>query len=122
MLSDSPGALQQPGTSRAGRWIEARRIRLAAWIAAVEAIIVLFSSDVTKWTVVVIAVISVLVWFGARESRSHLVRQVVWVFAVSQLLAVIAVSLGWIVKWAIILSIIVFAALGIAYLFRDRRA
>jgi hypothetical protein len=119
MLSDSPGAVQH-GSSKAGRWIEARRIRLAAWIAAAEAIVVLFSSDVTKWTVIVLAVVAVLAYFGGRESGSHLVRQVLWVFAASQLLAVVAVSLGWIVKWAIIVAIVVFAGLGLAYLFRDR--
>jgi hypothetical protein len=121
MLSDSPGAVQH-GSSKAGRWIEERRVRLAAWIAAAEAVVVLFSSDVTKWTVIVLAVIGVLAWFGGRESRSHLVRQVLWVFAASQLLAVVAVSLGWIVKWLIIGAIIVLAGLGLAYLFRDRRA
>src|SRR5215468_9473602 len=114
MLSDSPGAVEH-GSSKAGRWIEERRLRLAAWIAAVEAVIVLFSSNVTKWTIVVIAVIAVIAWFAGRGSRSHLVRQVLWVFAASQLLAVIAVSLGWILKWLIIVAIIVFAGLGLAY-------
>ena len=120
MLSDSPRAVQH-GSSRAGRWLETRRIRLAAWIAAGEAIIVLFSHDVTKWTVVVIAIVSVIAWLGGRESSSHLVRQVLWIFAASQLLAVIAVILAWIVKWALILAVVVFAVLGLVYLFLDRR-
>jgi hypothetical protein len=119
MLSESQGTVEH-GTSKSGRWLEARRIRIAAWIAAAESIIVLFSSDVSKWTVIVIAVVSVLAWFAGRESSSHTVRQVLWIFAASQLLAVIAVSLGWIVKWAIILAVIVFAAWGLLYLFRDR--
>lgn len=119
MLSDSPGTVEH-GTSKWGRWIEARRFRIAAWIAAAEGLIVIFSSDITKWTVVVIAVISVLAWFAGRESSSHTVRQVLWVFAASQLLAVIIVSLGWIVKWAIIIGVIVLAVWGLLYLFRDR--
>ena len=49
------------------------------------------------------------------------VREVLWIFAASQLLAVIAVILGVIVKWAIILAAVVFAILGLAYLFLDRR-
>jgi hypothetical protein len=120
VLSDSPRAVQH-GSSRAGRWLETRRIRLAAWIAAGEAIIVLFSHDVTKWTVIVIAVVSVIAWLGGRESSSHLVRQVLWIFAASQLLAVIAVILAWIVKWALIMAVVVFAVLGLVYLFLDRR-
>ena len=120
MLSDSPHAVEH-GSSRPGRWLEARRIRLAAWIAAGEAIVVLFSHDVTKWTVVALAVVSVLAWLGGRESRSQVVRQVLWIFAASQLLAVIAVILAWIVKWALIMAVVIFAVLGLVYLFLDRR-
>jgi hypothetical protein len=120
VLSDSPHAVQH-GSSRPGRWLEARRVRLAAWIAAGEAIVVLFSRDVTKWTVVALAVVSVLAWLGGRESRSQVVRQVLWIFAASQLLAVIAVILAWIVKWALILAVVAFAVLGLVYLFLDRR-
>src|SRR5438128_1254830 len=110
------------GSTRAGRWLETRRVRIAAWIAAGEAIIVLFSHNVTKWTVIAVAVVAVLAWLGGRESGSHLVRQVLWIFAASQLLAVIAVILAWIVKWAVILAVVVFAVLGLVYLFLDRRA
>ena len=120
MLSDSPRAVEH-GSTRAGRWLEQRRVRLAAWIAAVEALIVLFSHDVTKWTVIVVAVVSVLAWLGGRESSSHLVRQILWIFAASQLLAVIAVILAWIVKWAVIMAVVIFAVLGLVYLFLDRR-
>jgi hypothetical protein len=120
MLSGSSQAIEH-GTSRSGRWLEAHRVRLAAWIAAAEAIVVLFSHDVTKWTVVVLAVVGVVAWLGGRDSSSHVVREVLWIFAASQLLAVIAVILAWIVKWAIILAIVVFAVLGLAYLFTERR-
>ena len=120
MLSDTPHAVQH-GSSRAGRWLETRRVRLACWIAAAEAIVVLFSHNLTKWTVIVLAVVSVLAWLGGRESGSHLVRQVLWIFAASQLLAVIAVILAWIVKWALIMAVVVFAVLGLVYLFLDRR-
>jgi hypothetical protein len=120
VLSDSPRAVQHDST-RAGRWLETRRVRLACWIAAAEAIIVLFSHNLTKWTVIVLAIVSVLAWLGGRESSSHVVRQVLWIFAASQLLAVIAVILAWIVKWAVILAVVVFAVLGLVYLFLDRR-
>ena len=120
MLSDSPRAVQH-GSTRAGRWLEAKRIRVSLWIAAAEAIIVLFSHNLTKWTVVVLAIVSVLAWLGGRESASHLVRQILWIFAASQLLAVIAVILAWIVKWALIMAVVIFAVLGLVYLFLDRR-
>ena len=120
MLSDSPHAIEHE-SSRAGRWLEARRYRLSFWIAGLEALVVLFSHDVTKWTVIILAVVGVVAWLGGRDSRSQVVREALWIFAASQLLAVIAVILAWIVKWAVILAIVVFAIVGLAYLFLDRR-
>ena len=121
MLSSDSSQSIEPGTTSTGRWLEQRRIRLAAWIAAAEALIVYFSSDLTRWTVVILAAVAVLAWLGGRDSRSHLVRQILWILAVSQLLAVVAVSLGWLVKWALITGVIVFAFLGLGYLILDRR-
>jgi hypothetical protein len=109
------------GSSRAGRWLEARRFRASLWIAALEGVVVLFSHDITKWTVIGLAVVAVLCWLGGRESRSSLVRDVLWIFAASQLLAVILVILAWVVKWALILAVVAFAVGGLIYLFRDRR-
>jgi len=120
VLSDSPRSVEH-GSSRAGRWLGEKRIRLALWVAAAEAVVVAFSHDLTKWTVIALAVIAVLAWLGGRESKSDVVRHVLWIFAASQLLAVIAVILGWIVKWAVIMAVVVFAVLALVYLFRDRR-
>ena len=92
MLSDSPRAVDR-GSSRAGLWLHERRTRLALWIAAAESIVVLVSHDVTKWTVIALAVVAVLSYLGGRESRSQIVRGVLWIFAV----------------------------LGLVYLFVDRR-
>ena len=86
-----------------------------------EGVVVLFSHAVTKWTVIVLAIVGVIGWLGGRDSRSHIVRQVLWIFAAAQLLAVVLVILAWLVKWAIILAIVVLAIVGLAYLFADRR-
>ena len=102
-------------------WLHERRTRLALWIAAAESLVVLFSHDLTKWTVIVLAVVAVLSYLGGRESRSQIVRQILWIFAASQLLAVIGVILAWIVKWAVIMAVVIFAVLGLVYLFVDRR-
>ena len=102
-------------------WLQERRIRLALWIAAAESLLVLVSHNLTKWTVIALAVVAVLAWLGGRESGSQIVRQILWIFAASQLLAVILVILAWIVKWALVLAIVVLAIAGLAYLFLDRR-
>ena len=120
MLSDSPHAVDS-GSSKTGLWLRERRTRLALWIAAAESVVVLFSHNLTKWTVIVLGVVAVLSYLGGRESRSQIVRQVLWIFAASQLLAVIGVILAWIVKWAVIMAVVIFAVLGLVYLFVDRR-
>ena len=68
-----------------------------------------------------LAVVGSIAWLGGRESRSRTVRQVLWIFAASQLLAVILVILAWILKLAIILAVVVLAIGGLAYLFIERR-
>jgi hypothetical protein len=120
LTMDSTHAIQ-PGSSRAGRWLEARRFRLAIWIAVAEALIVLFSQDLTKWTVIVLAVVAVVAWFVGRESRHQVVREALWIFAASQLLASLAAVLGFIVKWALITVVVIGAVIGLVYLFLDRR-
>ena len=117
MLSDSSHAMERGP----GGWLQTRRIRIAAWIAAAEGVIVLFSHDITKWTVIALAAVGTIAWLGGRESGSRTVRNILWIFAASQLLAVILVILAWIVKWAIILAVVVLAIAGLAYLFLDRR-
>jgi hypothetical protein len=111
----------EPGSSRSGRWLEARRTRIALWIAVLEALIVLFSHDVTKWTVIALAVVALVLWALGRNSRSQTLRELLWIFAASQLTAALASILGFIVKWALITAIVVGAVLGLIYLFLDRR-
>jgi hypothetical protein len=97
------------------------RIRISLVIAALEGVVVVFSQDLTKWTVMALAVIAVLLYLLGRNAKSNTVRQLVWIFAASQLLAFLLVSLAWIVKWALVAGVIVVAVLGLGYLFVDRR-
>jgi hypothetical protein len=114
-------ALEHDGT-RAGRWLRARRTRFALWIAVVEAILVAFFHDVSRWTVIALALIAWLVWiYAGRKARSDSIRQVSWIFAASQLLAVLAVILAFIVFWTAIIAAVVFALVGLFFVFNDRR-
>ena len=122
MLSgDSTHAIES-GSSRSGRWLRERRTRIALSIAAVEAIVVAVFHDVSRWTVIGLAILSVaLYWFSGRESRSYTYRQITWVFAVSQLLAVIAAILAFIVFWTAIIAVAIFAVIALFFVFTDRR-
>lgn len=121
MLSDGPGAVE-PKTSRSGRWLAERRTRIAFWIAAVEAIVVAVAHDVSRWTVIGLAAVAVLLYaFAGRDSRSDTARQASWIFAVSQLLAVLAAILAFLLFWTAIVAVVVFALVALFFVWSDRR-
>src|SRR5665213_3948899 len=121
MVSQSTPLIEH-GTSRLGRWLRARRNRIALSIALVEAIIVAIFHDVSRFTVIGISILAfVLYWFAGRTSRSDTFRQTSWIFAASQLLAVIAAILAFIVLWTAILAAVVFAVVALFFVFTDRR-
>ena len=108
-------------TTRLGRWLRLRRIRLALGIAIVEGIIVAFRGDVSRWTVVAIAIplLAIYVFWG-RHARSDLFRQVAWIAGASQALAVVVVILAFLLNWLALLLAGLFAAIALVYLFSDR--
>jgi hypothetical protein len=118
VISEAPHRTVEPGL---GGRLRFHRVRIALWVAAIEGVIVVFSNDVTKWTVMVLAIVAGLLYVLGRNAKSNVVRQMLWIFAASQLLAFLLVSLGWIVKWALIAGLIAVAVVGLAYLFVDRR-
>jgi hypothetical protein len=118
---DSSHAIEQ-GSSRPGRWLRARRTRISLWIAAAEAIVVAVFHDVSRITVIVLAAVAVaLYWYGGRRTRSDTFHQTSWIFAVSQLLAVVAAILAFIVFWTAIVFVCIFALIALFFVFTDRR-
>jgi hypothetical protein len=121
MIAGETGTIEH-GTSRAGRWLRGRRTRFAFWIAAIEAVLVVIFHSTSRWTVIGLAIVAVAVYVaGGRESRSDTVRQISWIFAASQLLAVIAAILAFIVFWTAIIAVVVFAVIALFFVFADRR-
>jgi thiol:disulfide interchange protein len=109
------------GTSRPGRWLRARRNRIAFWIAAAEAIIVAVFHDVSRWTVMAIGVAALAVyWFWGRTSRSDAGRQLSWIFAASQALAFIAAILAVFLGLIVLIVAAIFAVVALFILFTDR--
>ena len=110
------------GTSRTARWLRARRVRIALGIAAVEGVLVALLHDVSRWTVLGLAAIFIFAWFaGGRESRFATIRQLSWIAAASQALAVIAVVLAFILAWTAFVVVAIFAVIAVFYLITDRR-
>src|ERR687884_987005 len=76
-------------SSRAGRWLRARRIRIAFWIAVIEGVLVVIHA-ISWWAAVALAAIVVLSWFSfGHRLRSDTARQAGWIAAVSQSLVVL---------------------------------
>lgn len=118
MLSESSSSQVERGP---GGWLRVRRHRLALWIAAAEGVVVAFSHDLTKWTVVALAAVSAIAWWFGRNSRSNGIRQGLWIFVVSQLIAVVLVLFAVFFKWLLILGLIACAVVALAFLWFDRR-
>jgi uncharacterized membrane protein YdbT with pleckstrin-like domain len=118
VLTESPPHEIERGP---GGWLRARRHRLVLWIAAAEGAVVAVSHDLTKWTVVALAALSGIVWMLGRNSRSNGLRQFLWIFVVSQLIAVVLVLFAVFFKWLLVLGLIACAVIGLAFLWFDRR-
>ncbi len=53
---------------------------------------------------------------AAGTADSNVVRQALWIFAASQLLALVLVLFAVVVKWLVIVGLVVFAVVGLAIL------
>jgi cytochrome b561 len=108
--------------SRTGRWLHERRTRIALWVAAIEAILVAVFHDVSRFTVIALAIVAVVTYFYAgRRTRSDTFHQTSWIFAISQLLAALAAIFAFIVFWSAIILVAIFAVVALFYVFTDRR-
>ena len=96
------GQVLDHGSSRSGRWLRGKRFRVTLWIAAFEGL--LYVVHVLHWwEAVALAAIGVAFWwYAGRNNRVDLVRQVSWVFAVSQLLVLcVPIALAIVTAFAI---------------------
>ena len=110
------------GASRGGRWLRARRVRLALWIAVVEGLLVVLLDLIPWWVALVIAAAALAFYlFVGREQRSETVRQVSWIAAASQVLVVLVPILVLIVGTLALVAVGILALVALIALFADRR-
>jgi hypothetical protein len=123
MLGSAPGhSVIDAHSSRASRWLRERRLRFALWIAVLEGIVVAIRGDISRWTVVIIAALVLLVYVSLRERlRWDAGRQVLWIVAASQVLALLVVILAFVVGLVALVLVGLFAVLALVYLFSDLR-
>ena len=108
-------------SSRTGRWLRARRVRLALWIAVAEGLLVIFDV-IPGWTALLVgALILAFYLFLGRSLRSDTVRQVSWVAAASQVFVALVPVLLFFVGFLAVIALAVLAAVALVALLADRR-
>jgi len=109
-------------STRASRWLREHRLRLALWIAVLEGIVVAVRGDISRWTVVIIAALVLLLYMSLRDRvRWDAGRQVLWIVAASQVLALLVVILAFVVGMIALVLVALFAVFALIYLFSDLR-
>lgn len=108
-------------TSRTGRWLRERRSRIALWLAVVEVVIAALTHDVSKWTIIVAAAVLVPLHLLWGRERSDAIRQVTWIAATSQALAIVGVVAAFVIGAFVLLIAGLFALAALAMIFSDRR-
>jgi hypothetical protein len=111
----------EAGESGRGNWLRERRLRLALLIGLVESLLVVFAGLGWFWVLALAAAAVALYIFVARGARYHALREVAWIFAASQLIAVIVPVLWVVAKFVAVLILVVMAALLLIMLLMDRR-
>ena len=107
-----PRMIEQ-GTTRLGRWLRERRLRLAAWIALLEAILVVAHVIPKLSALLAAAVLFLFYVFIGRTMRSDAVRHASWIAATSQVLVALVPVL--------LIVVGILAVVALVVLFTDRR-
>ena len=109
------------GSNRFGRWLRENRLWIALVVALVEGILVLVG-EITWWSVVLVAIIAVAIYvWGGRKAGREEVREVSWIFAVSQVAVVLVPALAFGVVVFAAIALVLAAVVALVVLLRDRR-
>ena len=115
------GAVIEHGSSRPGRWLRERRLRIALWLAVIEGVFIVFHQIPVVIAIVVGLAVVVLYFTSSDRLTSDIASQVAWIAAVSQVL-VMLVPIFLIVLWSIALLIVaILAVVALVLLFSRRR-
>jgi hypothetical protein len=114
--SDAPAA---PAPRRS--WLRENRLKVALGIALAECIFVALEEDFSRVTVIVIAIPIILFWLLAgRTLDSEVGREISWILAMSQALAVVAAIVAILIPAVALVLAGVFGAVAAYLLYHDR--
>lgn len=115
-----PRAIEQ-GTTRLGRWLRERRLRIAAWIAVVEAILLVVHVIPKLSALLAAAALFLFYVFVGRALRSDALRHASWIAATSQVLVALVPVLLIVVGTLALIAVGILAVVALVVLFTDRR-
>ena len=114
------GEVVEHRSSRGGRWLREKRLRIALVIALVEGVLVAFGV-ISWWLAVLAAAVLVMFYFWAgRRLGSHTGREASWIAAASQALVVLVPILVKIVGALSLIAVGIIAVLALIALFAER--
>ena len=115
------GELVEHRSTPLSRWLRARRLRIAAWIAVGEGVLVLIHA-VPRLPAMILAAAIVLFYFAfGRQVRVDSLRQVSWIGAASQALMILVPVLAAVIGGLAIIALVALAVVALFVLLQDRR-
>ncbi len=109
------------GTTRAGRWLRARRLRIALWVAVAEGILILFDA-IPAWVALLAgAAIVVSYVVVGRDLASDTGRQLSFIAALAQVFVAFVPVLVFFIGALAVIALAVLAVVALLALFADRR-
>ena len=114
------GEVLEHRTTRGGRWLRERRIRIALWIAVVEGILIVL--DQIPWSIaIVVAIAAVAGYFWGRDRLSDTARQAAWIAAASQAVVIFVPILLTVATILAFTVLAIIAIVALLVLLGDRR-
>jgi hypothetical protein len=117
----SQGHVLEHRSTPGGRWLRARRLRIALGVAIVEGLLVVL--DVVPWWIAVLISIAAIAFYivAGRNLRSYAATQASWIAAAAQALVVLVPVLVVVISWLAIVALAVLAVVALVLLLADRR-
>ena len=119
-MSSGTGTAIENESSSSGRWLRAHRVRTALWIAVLEVVLAAVTASISKYTIIVLGLITIPVYLIWGKSQRGTIKQVSWIAAASQALAIVAVLLSHFIGLFVLVLAGLFAAVALFLIFADR--
>ena len=117
----SHGHVLEHRSTPGGRWLRARRLRIAFGVAIVEGLLVVL--DVLDWWIAILLAAAAIGFYllAGRDLRWYTARQASWIAATAQALVVLVPVLVVVISWLAIVALAVLAVIALVLLLVDRR-